>query len=229
MKWSEIKARLPEFVIPLHDKAWVLAEIKKGIEEMNDYDMTEPDDVECFESDMAFESDGSIILGKPNTVEFAGLMEIGFQFGLQTNDMWLDDTSSLEYITQRLWKELSELSILDLRSMESYVSILGEYAETVKPFSDITGAKLKKELNLFVTELIAQSLLGTDNLDMKSTEDCKKFIKEKYSAKVKRVKKEKWCNIEYRIFEDEDGEQYTIVSYKDKLISHYPFSYEMDY
>ena len=223
MKWSDFKARLPEFVIPLHDKKWTLEEFKKGIIELNDFDMNDPDDVEEYEHDIDLDSDGAIIVGKPSGDDWT----IGMMFGFQNSDGWLDDTSSIEYITQRHWKELEEHNLVDLRSMESYIAVLTGNL-TTNEFDDLKGDKLSKEVILFMSELIGQSLFSTNSIDVSSTADCKKFIIDAYNSKVKRVKKEKWGNLEFRLFEDEDGEQYTIVSYKDKLISHYPFSYTED-
>lgn len=219
MKWSDVKARLPELVLPLHDKNWVFDEFKKGLIEMNDYDLKDPDDLEEFQHDLDIEINGSFIVGKPTSDDWS----IGFMFGFQTDENWLDDTSSIEYITQRHWKELEDEQLVDLRSMESYMAVLP--TELISNSFDISGDKLQKEVILFMSELIGKSLTGENNQIVKSTADCKKVIESIYSAKVKRVKKEKWGVLEYRLFEDEDGEQYTIVSYNNNLISHYPFAY----
>lgn len=223
MLWSELKAKLDSYVLPLHDLNWVKEELRKGVLVLNEYDLNDPDDKEEYESDTQYiDTYTGIVLGRRDPEEFSG-----FPFGLKTEDGWLDDQSIIEYITNVHWKELADLGLVDWRCMESYSEII--YTDHEDVFPDFTIRARIKEVEWFFSTLLGKSLTAPDAPEVKSTADCKKFIEATYGKKVKRTKKQKWGEIEFRLFEDEDGEYVSIVSYNDKLISHYAFPYGEEY
>lgn len=223
MNWSELKAKLDSYVLPLHDLNWVKDEIRKGVLTLNDYDLNDPNDKEEYDNDVEYvDTYTGIVLGLRDPEEFEG-----FPFGLKTEEGWLDDQSIIECITQVHWKELSDLGLVDWRCMESYTEII--YTDHEEVFPELSRAQRFKELESFFSTLLGKSLTAPDAPTMKSTADCKKFISETYGKKVKRTKKQKWGDIEFRLFEDEDGEHVSVVSYNDKLISHYAFPYGEEY
>ncbi|AFA44787.1 hypothetical protein RaK2_00514 [Klebsiella phage vB_KleM_RaK2] len=192
-----------DFVLPLHDKQWVLNTIRKNSD----------DDCDVEELECALKScDGSIVLGKPDTENDGTYLMLG----MKTNDGFLEnDYCLLNNILLKDWSVLENSGLIEIGTFESHI--------------DIDESK-NKGITTFMSEVIARSLFSTEALDIKSTDDCKAFLKSEYNVqKAKRIKKEKWGKIEYRIFEDDNGEQYTIVTYCDKLISHYPFAYNEDY
>lgn len=151
------------------------------------------------------DEDGSIILGKPQEDD-----DYQLYFGLKN-----DDQGILEYVFRDKWADFDDSNFVLFGSSECEMEI---YEETYKKFTP------------FFTEVLGRSLCAPDAIKVYSTSDCKAFLKTEYNVqKAKRIKKEKWGKIEYRIFEDDNGEQYTIVTYCDKLISHYPFAYNEDY
>lgn len=223
MSWSELKAKLDSYVIPLHDLNWVKEEIRKGVIEMSDYDLNDPVDKEEYENDTQYiETYTGIIIGLRDPEEFGG-----FPFGMKTAEGWLDDQSVIEYITQRHWKELYDFDVVDWRCMESYSQII--YEDYYQQTPELSQVQRNKELDAFFSTLLGKSLTAPDAVDVKSTADCKKFIEANYGKKVKRTKKQKWGNMEFRLFQDEDGEYVSIVSYDNKLISHYGFPYGEEY
>lgn len=223
MLFSELKAKLDNYVLPLYDSTWVRDQVLKGIIELNEYDLNDPDDKEEYESDSEnIPAAPSIVLGRRDPEEFSG-----FPFGLKTDDGYLDDQSLIEYITQVHWKELSDLGLVDWRCMESYSELI--YSDHEEHFPELTIRARVKEIEDFFSTLLGKSLTAPDAIDVKSTADCKKFIQDTYGKKVKRTKKQKWGEIEFRLFEDEDGEYVSIVSYQNKLISHYEFPYGEEY
>lgn len=203
---------IEDFIIPLHDKKWVVDSIKnyrlKELEadynnDLNNTDYLE-EKAELIESFTDY--DGSIILGKPTTPSdgYSSLM-----LGLKSDD-YLDDQSLLEYVTQKYWKVLEDKGLIDLRLMESFIGIMD----------------LEKEQQKFMSEVIAKSLYNEDADNVSSTADCKKVLAKLYgSSKMKRVSKQKWFDIEYRLFHNDDDEEFSIVSYKGKLISHYQMNF----
>ncbi len=205
LDWKEQITNVDDFVIPLHDKQWVFDTIYKNA------------DVDCEEEADDLKSalnncDGSIILGKPDTANDGTYL----MFGMKTNIGELeDDYCLLDNITLIEWSKLSNLELIEIGTFESH--------------TDIDESK-NKGINSFMSEVIGRSLYSPDSVDIKTTADCKSFLKQEYDVeKAKRIKKEKWGQIEYRLFESDEGRHYTLVSYKDKLISHYAFAYNEDY
>lgn len=222
MLWSEFKEKLDSYVLPLYDLEWVKTEVRKSIISLNDYDLNDEGDKEEYDCDSEHvDSMTGIVLGHREPEDFSG-----FPFGLKTHEGYLDDQSLIEYITQVHWGELSHLGLIDWRCMESYSEII---YNTDDVFTDLTIRARIKELEWFFSTLIGKSLTAPDAPEVKSTADCKKFIQNTYGKKVKRTKKQKWGEIEFRLFEDEDGEYISIVSFNNKLISHYAFPYGEEY
>lgn len=194
---------IDDFIIPLHDKQWVLNEIR----ETSDADCD--DEVEDLERVLK-NSDGSIVLGKPDTAQDGTYV----MFGIKHED-YVDEMGLLDNILYNHWSKLDSPGFIEIGTYEGHMNVDESEHKGITPF---------------ITEVIGRSLFSTNALDIKSTADCKAFLKSEYNVqKAKRTKKEKWGKIEYRIFESDDGEQYTIVTYQDKLISHYPFAYNEDY
>lgn len=195
---------IDDFVIPLYDKQWVLNEIR----ETSDADCD--DEVDDLERSLKG-CDGSIILGKPDTSNDGTYL----MFGIKTEDGLLDDDyCALDNILYTHWS-LLDSNFIEIGTFESHTNI---------------DENEHKGITKFMSEVIGRSLYSSDALDVKSTADCKAFLKSEYNVqKAKRIKKEKWGKIEYRLFESDDGKNYTIVSYNDKLISHYAFDYSEDY
>lgn len=192
-----------DFIIPLHDKQWVLNEIR----ETSDADCD--DEVEDLERVLK-NSDGSIVLGKPDIADDGTYV----MFGIKHED-YVDEMGLLDNILYDHWSKLDSPGFIEIGTYEGHMSV---------------DESEHKDITPFITEVIGRSLYNTSSLDIKSTADCKAFLKSEYNVqKAKRTKKEKWGKIEYRIFESDDGQQYTIVTYQDKLISHYPFAYNEDY
>lgn len=196
---------IDDFVLPLHDKQWVLNTIRGN----SDADCD--DEIEDLERALK-ECDGSIILGKPDTANDGTYL----MFGMKTNDSFLEnDYCLLDNILFKEWSVLENTGLIEIGIFESHIDI---------------DESTNKGITNFMSEVIGRSLFSIGLEDIKSTDDCKEFLKSEYKViKSKRIKKEKWGKIEYRIFEDDNGEQYTIVTYHDKLISHYPFAYNEDY
>lgn len=201
--FDELKSKIDDYILPLHDKQWVLENIEKN------------SDADCDDEREDFERwlkscDGSIILGKPDTANDGTYVMFGMKF-----DGYLDDVGLLEYITFRRWYDIANAGLVELSCMEGHMDI---------------DEDEHKGITKFMTEIIGRSMYSDTLPDLKSTADCKAFLKSEYGVnKAKRLKKEKWGKIEYRLFESDQGEVYTIVSYNDKLISHYAFDYSEEY
>ena len=204
---------LEQYIIPLYDKEWVLSTIKNKLfkeleEDYEDDDGYDEAHSELLEQIESYEIDGSIIFGKPTT-PYDG--ESSLMLGLKCEGGYLDDQSLIDYITQEYWKELQSDNLVDLHLMESHMGVMDN---------------IGKERNKLLSEIIAQSLLSPNAAVVKSTDDCKKVLSEQYNcSKVKRISKHKWNNIEYRLFHDENDNEFSIVTYNGKLISHYKLAY----
>lgn len=224
------KNNIEKYILPLHDKQWVYDELKKYyLTEYSCYDPKEMEDE--FEEIIKNikSSNYDIIVGKPNDDIGMYSTDSGLMFGFK-DDGYVDDQSIIEYIIRSKWEDIENAGILDIGSMESYSNV--EYNPESHNITGLPKSEkaMKKEIDSLLSEIIGKSLLSPDTVKVESTADCKALLKSEYNVqKAKRVKKEKWGKIEYRLFESDDGEHYTIVSYNDKLISHYAFDYSEDF
>lgn len=201
--FDELKSKIDDYILPLHDKQWVLENIEKNSDADCD---DEREDLERWLK----ACDGSIVLGKPDTANNGTYVMFGMKF-----DGYLDEVGLLNYITFNRWYDIENAGLIDLNCMEGHMDIDEDEHKGITPF---------------MTEIIGRSMYSDTLPDLKSTADCKAFLKSEYGvSKAKRIKKEKWGKIEYRLFESDQGDFYTIVSYNDKLISHYAFDYSEDY
>lgn len=200
---DDLKDRIDDFILPLYDKQWVLDKVRS----CSDADCD--DEVEDIERVLKT-SDGSIVLGKPDTAQDGTYVMFGIK-----SDGYVDEMGLLDNILFKNWRSLDTSGLIEIGTFEGHMSV---------------DENENKGITTFITEVIGRSLFSTDSIDISTTSNCKAFLKSEYNVtKSKRIKKEKWGKIEYRLFEDDNGEQYTIVSYNDKLISHYAFSYAEDY
>lgn len=209
MSFSEIKDKLDSFVIPLHNPEWAKEQIAKAMTENWAYPATE-DEIQKAQRGI---SDG-LIVGFPDPEE-----DFMFMFGYK-DEGYLDDRSTIDYITDFCWKELSESNIVLFGTMESYSEVW---------YDDETPnlRQHKKEVDDFLTHLIGRSLCTDNPTFISNTAECKKFIEEEYGfTDLKRTANNKWGNFNYRLFENDDDDQVSIVTYNGKLISHYNFSYK---
>lgn len=191
---------IDDFVLPLQNKQWVLNNIRS-----NSDDETE-------RLDYALEGfDGSIILGKPDTKNNGTYL----MFGMKSGTGFLDDFCLLDNILFKEWQKLNDSGFIEIGIFESHTNV---------DESEVKG------ITAFMSEVIGRSLQHTNAVDLKTSAHCKAFLEQEYDVeKAKRIKKEKWGQIEYRLFESDEGRHYTLVSYNDKLISHYAFAYNEDY
>lgn len=206
MMWSELKAKLDSYVLPLHDHEWVLQEVRKASVEGYAFP---PSEEEILETLAGVSKD--FIVGWPDP-ENDSMFMFGFKDGL-----YLDSRSLIDYIVPTKWEDID---CCIWATMESASEV---YYNDEEP----NQSKYKKEVDDFLTHLIGRSLCGPEPKLINSTSDCKKFIEEEYGYKnMKRTANNKWGNFNYRLFENDNGEEVSIVAYNGKLISHYTFTYK---
>ena len=209
MTLKELKENLDSYIIPLHDSKWAKSKIAEAMTVGYAYPPTE-DEIKKAQRGV---SDG-LIIGFPDPEE-----DFMFMFGYK-DEGWLDDRSTIDYITGVFWEEIGDSNIISFGTMESHSEVwYDEESPNLRQH--------KKEVDDFLTHLIGRSLCGPEPTLISSTSDCKKFIEAEYGYKnMKRTANNKWGNFNYRLFETDNGEEVSIVAYNGKLISHYTFTYK---
>lgn len=201
MEWSEVVANKDSMIIPLYNKQWVLSEIKKYMVACGDYEAEDADDV-------LSEFDGNLVIGRPvSDDEDESIM----MFGLLSAGEYLDDQGLLDYLLYEHFKPLI-LHVLTPGTMESVAEI---------SYCDVP----KKEAHEVLSYVIGESLSdpSVPAKDKISTKDCKEHLVNTWNfSNMKRTKKVKFGLIEVREFENDDGDEATILSYKGRIICSYP-------
>ena len=200
MEWSEVVANKDSMIRPLFNKQWVLSEIKKLALAGGDYEDDEIDDV-------LSEFDGSLVIGRPVDDGDEAIM----MFGLLMID-YLDDQGFLDYLLYDIYKPLIDSGVLFPGTMESVAEL---------SYDDVP----KKEVHEVLTYILGESLSdpSVPAKDKISTKDCKEHLVNTWNLNnMKRTKKVKFGLIEVREFENENGEDATILSYKGRIICSYP-------
>lgn len=209
MSFSEVKDNLDAYIIPLHDVVWLRDEVRKAMTEGYAF----PAEEDEIQKDASVVSD-EMIIGYPDPEN-----ENMFMFGFKDDDC-LDDQSIIDHITHRCWKDISEAGIVSFGEMESFSAVV--YDEDVPNFR-----KHKTEVDNFLTHLIGRSIVSDEPSFLNNTAECKEFILERYDYEnMKRTATNKWGNFNYRLFENDEGDVVTIVTYNAKLISYYNFRYK---
>lgn len=201
MQWSEVLADKDSMIRPLYNKAWILNEIKKHMVASGDYDI---DDVEPVLSSY----DGSIIIGRPID---DGDDESVMMFGLLDCE-YLDDQGFLDYVLYDIFKPLIDHGVFLPGTMESVAELSYDDAP-------------KKEVHEVLSYVIGESLSDPSipAKDKISTKDCKEHLLSTWDfSDMKRTKKVKFGLIDVREFENDDGDEATILSYKGRIINSYP-------
>lgn len=201
MKWSEVLANKDSMIRPLYNKEWVLNEIKKNMVESGFYKL---ENVDVILSDY----DGSIVIGRP--IDDGG-DEAVMMFGL-LSDGYLDDQGLLDCVLYDIFKPLIDHDIFFPGTMESVAELA---------YNEVS----KKEILEVLSYVIGESLSNPDvpAKDKISTKDCKEHLVSTWNfSNMKRTKKVKFGLIEVREFENDDGDEATILSYKGRIINSYP-------
>lgn len=202
MEWSEIVANKDSMIRPLYSKNWVLNEIKKLMVAGDDYDI---DDVDPVMS----EFDGNLVIGRPIGEDDD---ESIMMFGLLSCGVYLDDQGLLDYVLHEQFKPLIDYGVFLPGTMESVAEI---------SFDDAP----KKEVLNVLSYVIGESLSdpAVQSKDKISTKDCKEHLLNTWNFNsMKRTKKVKFGLIEVREFENDNGEEATILSYNGRIICSYP-------
>lgn len=200
MEWSEVVANKDSMIRPLYNKRWVLSEIRKHALACGDYEDDEFDDAVVF-------YDGSLVVGRPVDDDGESIM----MFGL-LSEGYLDDRGLLDFILDEQFAPLINFGSFFPGTMESVAEISYDDAP-------------KKEVLEVLSYVIGESLSdpSVPAKDKISTKDCKEHLVNTWSLNnMKRTKKVKFGLIEVREFENENGEDATILSYKGRIICSYP-------
>lgn len=201
MEWSEVVANKDSMIRPLYNKQWVLNEIKKLMVAGGDY---EPEDADA----VLTEYDGNLVIGRPVN---DGDEEAIMMFGLLSAGEYLDDQGLLDYLLYEHFKPLIS-SVLLPGTMESVAELSYDEAP-------------KKEVHEVLSYVIGESLSdpAIPAKNKISTKDCKEHLVNTWNfSNMKRTKKVKFGLIEVREFENDDGDEATILSYKGRIICSYP-------
>lgn len=202
MEWNEIVANKDSMIRPLYNKEWLLSELKKIMVSSGDYDPLEADIV-------ISEYDGDLVISSP--VHGSDDNDI-MMFGLLSSDEYLDDLGLLDYLLFYQFEPLVDYGAFSPGDMES---VAGLY------FDDVS----KKELYSVLSYVIGESLSdpSVEQVQKIETKDCKKHIEDKFNFKnMKRTKKTKFGLIDVRVFENDDSEVCTILTYNGRIICSCP-------
>ena len=208
MEWSEVVANKDSMIRPLYNKEWVLSEIKKLITADGNFD---PEDADA----VLTEYDGNLVIGR---LVNGGDEEDIMMFGLLSAGAYLDDQGLLEYLLYEQFKPLIDFGVFLPLPMESAAKL--GYDEVQK-----------KEVHEVLSYVIGESLSdpavpAKDNI---STKDCKEHLVNTWELNnMKRTNKVKFGLIEVHEFENDNGEDATILSYKGRIICSYPCTTQDD-
>lgn len=201
--WHDVVENKDSMIRPLYDKRWVLNEVGRIMVDSGDYESDEIDEE-------LSDCDGSIIVGRIlDTDDDEANMMFGFM-----SERYLDDCGHLDYLLYEMFKPLTNLNVFEPGDMES---VAGLYFDEVS----------KKEVLEVLTYIIGESLSdpAITAKDKISTQDCKEHLVNTWNlARMKRTKKVKIGLIEVREFENDDGDEATILSYNGRIINSYPLT-----
>lgn len=201
MEWSEVVANKDSMIRPLYNKRWVLSEIRKLSLACGDYEDDEFDEA-------IVDYDGSLVIGRP--IDDGGDESI-MMFGL-LSEGYLDDRGLLDFILDEQFTPLINFGSFFPGTMESVAELSYDDAP-------------KKEVHEVLSYVIGESLSDPSipAKDKISTKDCKEHLLSTWNfSEMKRTKKVKFGLIEVREFENDDGDEATILSYKGRIINSYP-------